>query len=209
MYYKKPFFITFEGIDGSGKTTQIKKIYKKLIKKKTHIHLTSEPTNGYIGKIIQEILLGIKKVDEHTLTTLFLSDRLEHILNPNYGILKYLKSNISILCDRYYFSSYAYHSSYVNQNWIIDCNKKCKEFLKPDLIFFLNISIEECLIRIKKRNKKYQFYEKKNFLTQIKENYLKAFNSFKEEENIFFINANQTEDKVFLDLWKIIKKKFF
>lgn len=209
MQFKKPFFITFEGIDGSGKTTQINKLYKKLIDQNIKIHITSEPTNNFIGKIIQDIIINKKEVNQHTISALFLADRLEHILNPKYGMLYYLKSNISIICDRYYFSSYAYNSINVNQKWIIDCNQKCKELLKPDLIIFFDISLQESLVRIEKRKKNNEYDRNINNLIRVQKNYLKILDSFKNEENILFINANQNKEAVFLDLWKGIKKRLF
>lgn len=207
MKIKNPFFIVFEGIDGSGKTTQIKNLYEKLKQNNIPVYLTTEPTNGYIGSVIRDIFSGKKKADEHTIVALFLADRLEHILNSEDGLLRYLKSNISILCDRYYFSSYAYHSIHVNQNWIIECNNKCKEFLKPDLTIFFDITVEESLARIQKRSKNNDFYEIEDTLKKVQENYFKFFKLRQNEENIIFINANQNKKKVFLDLWKEFKKR--
>lgn len=205
---KKTFFIAFEGIDGSGKSTQIKKLYNKLIRKKISVHLTYEPTDGYIGKIIREIFLNQKQADEHTITALFLADRLEHILNPNNGILKYLNSKISVLCDRYYFSSYAYHSIHVEKDWVLNCNSKCKKFLQPDLTVFFDISVEESIKRIKKRNCNQEIYETEENLKKVRNNYLNFLKKFKYQEQIFYINASLNEEEVFLNLWNKINSIF-
>lgn len=206
--YKKNFFIAFEGIDGSGKSTQIKKLYQKLTENKLNVHLTCEPTKEYIGKIIQEIFFKKKQANEHTIAALFLADRIEHILNPNNGILKYLQSNTSVLCDRYYFSSYAYHSVHVERNWILECNKKCREFLQPDLTVFFDVSIEESFKRIQKRNTHLEIYETKENLKEVRESYLASFELFKNEENILFIDANSSEENIFLNLWDKVSNIF-
>lgn len=201
MHNKKPFFIVFEGIDGSGKTTQIIKLYQKLIKKRLMVHLTAEPTNNFIGKIIKKIFLGKKKVDQHTFTALFLADRLEHILNPKYGILNLLKLNISVLCDRYYFSSYAYHSLYVESNWVIKCNEKCQQLLEPSLIVFFDVSIEESIKRINNRKKNIDYYETYDNLNKIRENYFFFLKKLKNKNKILFIDANLNKEEVFMNLW--------
>lgn len=208
MNNQRPFFIVFEGIDGSGKTTQIKKLYKQLIKKKFLVHVTAEPSNNFIGKLIQDIFLQRSRIDEHTLTALFLADRLDHILNPEYGILNLLKLNISVLCDRYYFSSYAYNSLYVDKNWIIKCNEKCKNFLEPNLIIFFDVSIEESIKRIKNRNQNINYYETYDNLKKIRDNYLFSFETLENKNKIIFINANLNKEQVFINLWLKISSFF-
>lgn len=201
MNNKNPFFIVFEGIDGSGKTTQIKKLYQKLIENKILVHLTSEPTNGFIGKVIRDIFLSNKKIDEHTFSALFLADRLDHILNPEYGILNSLNLNISVLCDRYYFSSYAYQSLYVDRDWLIKCNEKCKKLLEPHLTIFFDVSIEESIKRIKKRNQNIDYYETYDNLKKIRNNYFIFFKTLRNKKRIIFINANLSKEQVFVNLW--------
>src|SRR5687767_4680396 len=107
---KKNLFLAFEGIDGSGKSTQVKKLAHKLAEEGHKVCTTCEPTTGPIGKMIRDIFNHRMEGDQRTIAALFAADRLEHLLNKQDGILKKLEEGYTVITDRYYFSSYAYHS---------------------------------------------------------------------------------------------------
>src|SRR5258705_6074651 len=99
---EEKFFIAFEGIDGSGKSTQAKLLSEKLLKTGYKIYSTFEPTDGPIGSMIRKIFKREIEADHKTIAALYLADRLEHLLNKTNGILKQMEEGYNIVCDRYY-----------------------------------------------------------------------------------------------------------
>src|SRR5258706_10555535 len=85
---KKNYFIALEGIDGSGKSTQIKLLSGRLQQEGHKVYTTSEPTDSAIGSLIRSIFRGKLDADHKTIAALYLADRLDHLLNKTNGILK-------------------------------------------------------------------------------------------------------------------------
>ncbi len=190
-------FIVLEGIDGSGKSTQAKLIADYL---KEHGHptiLTFEPTKGPIGAMIRSIFSHTMQADQHTIAGLFLADRFEHILNPEDGMLATLEKGINIVCDRYYFSSYAYHSVYMPVEWVIAANSRAAELLRPDLALYVKVSPETSMARINANRTHIEMYETIDNLRLVENNYKRAFELVQGTENIVAINGEQTQDQVF------------
>ena len=73
-------FIAFEGIDGSGKSTQIEYLTEKLKKENIYYYTTMEPTDSPIGSLIHQIMTGRVKTDNKVIAALFVADRLDHLL---------------------------------------------------------------------------------------------------------------------------------
>ena len=117
MAIKKPFFISFEGVEGSGKSTQAKLLYKFIKKKITKkVILTREPGGTPFAEKIRNILLD-NKIKNNPLTEFFLlmAARNDHVVNKiNY----YLKKKFIIICDRFFYSTLAY------QHYLEGMNKK-------------------------------------------------------------------------------------
>jgi len=107
MAIKKPFFICFEGVEGSGKSTQAKLLYKFIKKNITkNVILTREPGGTLFSEKIRNLMLD-KKTNISPLTEFFLlmAARNEHITSK---INFYLKKNFIIICDRFFYSTLAY-----------------------------------------------------------------------------------------------------
>ncbi len=98
-------FLVFEGIDGSGKTTQVQKVYQRLKDQGLDVTATFEPTDGPIGSLIRQMLSGEMPTDQRTIASLFAADRTDHLVNPANGIRTLVDEGKTIVCDRYYFSS--------------------------------------------------------------------------------------------------------
>ena len=92
---KKNLFIAFEGIDGSGKSTQVKMLAEKLISEGHKVYTTFEPTDSPIGSIIRNIMKGRMQADHKTIAGLFVADRLDHLLNEVNGIVKKMKEELT------------------------------------------------------------------------------------------------------------------
>lgn len=198
-------FIAFEGIDGAGKSSLIKVLHKKLSELNIHTHITAEPTNNHIGKIIRQIFSREIEGDEKTIAALFLADRIEHLTHSKHGILQYLRDNIHVISDRYYLSSYAYHVPHVSLDWVIEANSICANLKRPDITFFIDISVEESLKRITSSRKDLEIYETKERITQVRNNYFDAIERVKKDENIIIINGERNIHDVSEDIWHHIQ----
>ena len=104
-------FIVIEGLDGCGKSTQLRLIKEGLEQYGKRVYLTAEPTNYETGEYIRRILSESLVKDMYLQAALFLADRLEHITHPEFGIEKYLSDGYTVVCDRYYYSSFAYQGN--------------------------------------------------------------------------------------------------
>ncbi len=201
---KKGIFIAFEGIDGSGKSTQIQLLKQRLESLGYPIYCTFEPTDNPIGTLIRTIIKGEEKADNKTIAALFAADRLHHILNEKDGLLKKINDGYIILADRYYFSSYAYQSLSVDMEWIIELNKKAAELLRPDINLFIDIEVEEAMNRIRMSRSHIDIYESENLLRNIYSNYKRAFSLLENEENIVSIKADEQKEKTQEKIWDVI-----
>ena len=201
MYKKKSLFITFEGIEGSGKTYQIKKLYRNLQKNKFPVILTREP-GGTIGAeeirklILQDYFKKNKKnqFGKYTDTLLYLAARNEHIENKIKPAL--LKKKI-VLCDRFIDSTMAYqvYGKGVNKLFVNYIHKHILEGIKPDLTFLLKVNINKALKRLNKRKKKNR-YDKfsKNFYEKVQKAFIKI--AKKNKKRYFVIDNSKDSNNV-------------
>lgn len=162
-------FITFEGIDGSGKSTVSKIVFKKLKEQGYNVIHTFEPTDSWIGKIVQQNIKTQSDPFETTFT--FIADRVDHCKR----IRKWLDKEKIVLCDRYAESTYAYQAAQM-ENMIDKPMKWLKELSKdliimPDRTFLFVIKPKDALARIKHRDELIPF-EKIDFLLKVHKNYL-------------------------------------
>lgn len=201
---KRPPFIVFEGIDGSGKSTQAKILKKKMEGLGKKVHYTFEPTNYRIGRMLRDVLTGKDTADEQTIAALFVADRLDHLHHPEYGMLKQLEDGKVVICDRYYHSSYAYHSQFMDMDWVIEANSLAAEALRPDLVLFLDLLPEVSMERIRANRAGFDHYEKQETLEQVRSNYLQAIMKTQAEENIKVISADQSPKELAQAIWEAV-----
>lgn len=201
---RKGKFIVFEGIDGSGKSTQIKLIANRLSQQGKHCQVTREQTDGEVGKLIRKCLTRQTIVDSHVIAALFAADRLDHILKSG-GLRETLAEETIVLCDRYYLSSYAYQSLDIDLNWIMDINSVSMNLLKPDCHIFIDITPETAMKRLNKR-KSLEIYEELEKLTQIHTNYHNIIKKLSDTENIVIIDGNRNTKSVAGDILAVIER---
>jgi dTMP kinase len=202
----KNLFIAFEGIDGSGKSTQVKLLAEKLTEKGHKVYTTHEPTSGPVGKMIRDIFNHRMEGDQRTIAALFVADRLEHLLNKTDGILKRLAEGYTVITDRYYFSSYAYHSVHVDMDWVIAMNREATKLLRPDLNIYIDISPEVSMQRIQKGRESVEMYETLENQKQVYAMYEKAFELEKDHEMIFRVNGDQLAEEISEEIREGISK---
>ncbi len=189
----------FEGLDGSGKTSTIKSLssYFKSIGRK-HI-IVSQPSQTLIGGLIRSRLKKEWECNGGCLQALYLADGINII---NKEIIPSLKRGIDVFCDRYSLSAYAYGSIDCDYNWL---KNSFDIFINPDVTFFLDVPVSECINRLQKEKESLELYENENILNKVYNNYLQTINDFKEKHNIVKINGNQTIEKVSENIKTIFK----
>jgi dTMP kinase len=199
-------FIAIEGIDGSGKSSQARLLGERMIRESINAYRTFEPTDNYIGAIIRNILKGGRKADERTIAGLFLADRLDHLLNEDYGIVKKLAEGFSVVSDRYYFSSYAYNGTHMDQDWVIAANKICTQIRRPDINIFIDVPPETCMQRIQARRGGIERYETMENLRKVRTKYTEAFDKLSGEEHVVIIDGNGTMEEIAEKIWLIVRQ---
>lgn len=155
-------FITFEGIDLSGKSTQIKLLKQYFENKKKNVISVREPGGTEISEKIRDILLDKNNLKMEYLTEFLLFSASRQQLT-NEIIIPHLKKNFVVLCDRYYDSSAAYqgYGGKIDLKIINNINKIASSGLVPHKTFLINISIEESMKRKKLMNKSSDRIEQK------------------------------------------------
>lgn len=194
---EKGKFIVIEGLDGSGKSTQIQRLadYYQGIGKK--VYVTAEPTDYETGSYLRRILAESQEKNMYLQATLFLADRLEHITHPEFGIQKYLNDGYIVICDRYYYSSFAYQGTATDMDWVMKINLDCPEILKPDLCIFLDVNPDTCKERIDKVREKPELYEKNiALMRKIRNNFLNVLQRLQPEQNIVILDANKELEEI-------------
>ncbi len=200
---KKGKFIVFEGLDGSGKGTQIKLLIEEMQKQGRTVFQTAEPTVSSVGGIIRDTLGGFQQRDAYELSALFLADRIAHNINPKRGIRQFLEKGIDVVCDRYYYSSFAYQGIEADLKWVMKLNLECQEIIKPDLCIFLDVDTECCDERIKKSRLNREIYENKETQEKIRKRFFDVFEILKDSENIRIINAAYSVEDVSAEIIEI------
>ncbi|MCX6269602.1 MAG: dTMP kinase [Bacteroidetes bacterium] len=203
---KKNLFIAFEGIDGSGKSTQVKLLSEKLAQAGHQVFTTVEPTNSHIGSIIRNIFNHKIEADHRTIAGLFVADRLDHLLNKTDGILKQLEEGYTVITDRYYLSSYAYHGAHMSLDWVIEANAQSAELLRPDLNIFIDISPEISMTRLTRGRGSLELFENLENLIKVRDKYFEAMEKVKSVENIFITDGNRSPELIAADIWNEVSK---
>lgn len=202
-------FIVFEGIDGSGKGTQLKLLAERLEKKGNKVFSTMEPSPLPAGKLLRQVLTGQIVADGSVIAPLFAADRLDHIQNEKEGILLKLKEGYTVLCDRYYFSSYAYQGMQVSMDWVMEINRPCARLLRPDVTIFLDIDEETAMERIRNNRTQVELFEKKETLKKVRETYMEAFCRCKDKENVLIVDGKRPAEEISELIWEYVQKHLF
>lgn len=208
MLEKRGRFIVFEGLDGSGKSTQVRYLAKRLQAKGLSAYETFEPTDSPIGSLIHQIMIGRIHSDHKTIASLFVADRIDHLLNEVNGIRQKVVNGTIVISDRYYFSSYAYHGVHIPIEWIIQANSLAAEILRPDVNIFLDVPPDECVARLNREKWHLELYENSDTLRKVREKYLESFRLLADEEKVLVVDANAEPQEVADNVWKLVEDLF-
>ena len=195
-------FITFEGADGSGKTTQIEKIKKYLEQKGERCLLTREPGGSDLGNKIREILLHYDgEIDSLAELLLYMADRAQHAKKI---ILPALNDGITVLCDRYTDSSVAYqgYARGLDIQKIIELNNIATDGLNPDLTIVFDVETETAIKRVGDIKDRLE-QEGIEFHKKLRYGYLELAKRF--PERIKVVNSNLEIEEVFEQVKEILK----
>ncbi len=202
-------FIAFEGIDGCGKSTQLKLLSDNLVKQGHKVYLTCEPTSSPIGSLIRDIFNHRAEADHRTIAALFVADRLHHLLNSTDGIIKKMKEGYTVITDRYYFSSYAYHGAHMPLAWVIEANSISAGLLSPDINIYIDVLPEISMARLIQGRDSIELYETTENLRKARDKYFEAFELLKSQENIFITDGNRPSELVAIDIWNEVSNLKF
>jgi len=201
-------FITFEGIEGCGKTTQVKRLEKRLNSEGISLITTLEPGGTRIGKSIRHILLDASNKDLSPLAELILyaADRAQHVEEV---IKPALDQGKWVICDRFFDATLAYQGAArgLDMELIGILNDKATQGLRPDITFLLDCPVEMGLARALQRNKDLSQEdqdrferEKLEFHRKVRKGYLELVR--KENKRFVVINATLPEDDVEQDIFQ-------
>lgn len=200
---KKNLFITFEGIEGSGKSTQSRKLQEFFLENKIDAILTREPGGCEISEEIRKILLAEKFGNMQVLSEILLNftARLEHVEQV---IKPALIQGKVVICDRFFDSTYAYQGSAqgVDFQVINQIQKITLGDFQPDITFLIDVEVEQAFERIKTRSDNNR-YEKLGleFHQKVRSGFLKLIDKNK---RIKKIDGLQDPKQVLLDIIKYL-----
>ena len=197
-------FIVFEGIDGAGTSTQIKKLVEH---DTTRFVPTAEPTTNETGKFLRRMLGGEFSVDEKTNAYLFAADRCEHIFGKG-GVQELCESGKIVVSDRYFFSSMAYQS--------VSCGEELPKLLNspfplPEYLFYFVINPEISLGRVTARGEKKEIYETIEKQKRIAAQYEKVISEYEKNAGetgmkIIHIDATKDIETISEEIWEVLNK---
>ena len=213
MRNRKFFFIVFEGIEGSGKSYQSRKLYTAIKKIGLPVILTREPGGTKSAEKIREIILKDyfhpdfkEKFDKYTDTLLYLAARNEHIQNK---IKPAISKKKIVICDRFIDSTFAYqvYGKGVNKNFVDLVHKYILGNIKPDMTFILKVNISKALQRLKKRATKKNRYDKfsKNFYIKAQKAFIKIAKKNKKKYYIF--DSSEDDKNLEKSILKLVRSK--
>lgn len=171
--------VALDGVDGAGKTVQVRELHSRACNSGYRVISEKEPTNGPIGRLIKEVMGHQVNLCEPGLAALFAADRLDHIYRPG-GLLENLSKYDLIICDRFYLSSYGYFSLTLSIERILDQNRWASSVVRPDLSIFLDTPIVECRSRLHARNQARDLYERDTDLEVVRTGFLYAISQIRD-----------------------------
>ena len=191
-------FITFEGIDGSGKSTLIPRVASWLKREGKKVLCTREPGGTEIGNVIRRALLKWYHPCDKTQFLLYMADRAEHVETV---ITPALSEGKVVLCDRYVDSTFAYQPAVFP---IVRTSGFASDGLIPNLTILLDLSAETACKRIAQREGEQPSEKERKFLYDVRRKYHSVRTA--EPWRIRMIDAEQDADTVFKEAQKIIKE---
>ncbi len=183
--------IAIEGIDGAGTTTQARRLVDWLAASGLAAHVTREPSDGPVGKLLREILAGAHApVDATTLSLLFAADRADHIQRE---VEPALAEGIIVVSDRWYHSSLAYQGTEEERQWIAELNRRARA---PDLTVFLEVRPEVAAERRASDDREEEIFDQLAVQRRVSAGYRAVIETLAPTERIEIVDGEAPVDEV-------------
>ena len=202
-------FIVFEGLDGSGTSTQARLLQEALINDGREAFLTSEPTHGPVGNLIKlamtHRLFFSKNIDndDKQLAYLFAADRFDHLYNSLNGVFEHLDKGAMVSSTRYFLSSFAYHC---NDDDDVELVRRLnKDFPPADITFFIDCPPDICIQRINSTRAVPEKYENLVKLESVRKNYLNAIDEYEKTALIYTLDGTQSQSSLHDEILQKLK----
>ena len=203
-------FIVLEGIDGAGTTTQCRLLADRLrtARPDREVTITAEPTTRPVGRLIRDVLggrlvgrdtpQGLEPFDRRALALLFAADRLDHMA---WEVAPGLVAGRVLLSDRYVLSSLAYQGVDAPRDWGAGINSFAS---RPDITFYLDVSPEVALERIRASRQDRDIFETSDFLERVSSAYQDALALYG-SEGVHVLDGTLSSDEVFRRIWAVVE----
>ncbi len=189
-------FIVFEGLDGSGSSTQVDLLVHNLNKSGHKSFATKEPTNNIVGGLLRGLLTKEWSTTSEGFQLLFAADRAHHLKRE---ILPAIEADKNVVSDRYFFSTIAFGAIDLPREWLASINSR---FPIPDITFLIKVRPEVCLERIGKAARAgFEFFEEKEKLEKTWETYEELVKDSKNKIRI--IDGEQSIEVIEKEIFEI------
>ena len=196
--------LVLEGLDGAGTTTQARRLVEHLRAGGGRAHLTREPSDGPIGRLIREMLVGGHpiaggQIAQSTFSLLFAADRMDHLQRE---VEAQLAAGATVVSDRWYHSSLAYQGTGADRDWIGTLNGRAR---RPDLTIFLQVRPEVAAQRRAAARRTQELFEDLRMQQDVDAGYRATIAELKANgERIETIDGEQSEDQVFATILALV-----
>lgn len=190
--------IVIEGIDGAGTTTQMRRLAQALAQSGVTAHATREPSDGPVGKLLREILLGAHApMDQTTLSLLFAADRADHLQRE---VEPALARGHIVISDRWYHSSLAYQGTGEERLWIAELNRRAR---RPDLTVYIDVAPEIAAERRRKAEREHEIFDELGTQRRVVAGYRAAIDMLAPIERIEIVDGNRSIEQVSEDIVRL------
>jgi dTMP kinase len=193
--------IVIEGLDGAGTTTQARRLVEHL---GASAHLTREPSDGPVGRLIREMLTGAHAIEgasisQSTFGLLFAADRLDHLQRE---VEPAIAAGKTVVSDRWYHSSLAYQGTGADRDWIATLNARAR---RPDLTVFLNVRPDVAAKRRADAKRREELFEALRMQIEVDAGYKATIEELRAAgERIEILDGEQPEAAVFTALLGLV-----
>ncbi|MEZ4358742.1 MAG: dTMP kinase [Kofleriaceae bacterium] len=195
--------VVLEGLDGAGTTTQARLVVEALRQRGHRAHLTREPSDGPVGKLIREMLTGAHAIPEQSISQstfglLFAADRLDHLQRE---VEPALQRGEVVVSDRWYHSSLAYQGTSAERAWIDVLNARAR---RPDLTILLKVAAETAARRRVAAGRAQELFEDLAMQEKVAAGYDHVFASLVDREPVVVLDGERDVDRVFADIMRLV-----
>lgn len=193
--------VVIEGLDGAGTTTQARLVVEALRQRGTPAHLTREPSDGPVGRLIREMLTGQHSIDgqplsQTTFSLLFAADRLDHLQRE---VEPALARGEVVVSDRWYHSSLAYQGTAADRAWIDLLNQRAR---RPDLTILLRVRAETAARRRLAAGRAQELFEDLAMQERVAAGYDQVFAALTDREPVVVLDGEREIERVFTEVMR-------